>query len=112
MPEAQDSSPNAQTRRNLRSDLRFNWGCQLGFAIYAFALFLPLGLLSLFSESMPIFHLTSSIFSIALAVAANLYRKGAEDETLRRAVAAWVVVIAPIFALIFLLLGLSKVFDF
>ncbi|WPZ02637.1 hypothetical protein T8S45_07175 [Blastomonas marina] len=112
MSKAHDSSPIAQTRRNLQSDLRFSWGCQLGFAIYALTLFVPLGLLALFSESIPIFHLTSSIFSIALAVAANLYRKRAEEQTLRRAIAAWVVVIAPIFALIFLLLGLSLLFGF
>lgn len=112
MSEAPDSSPNAQTQRNLQSDLRFSWGCQLGFAIYALALFAPLGLLTLFSGSLPTLHLTSSIFSIVLAVVANLYRKRAEEQTLRRAIAAWVVVIAPIFAVLFLLLGLSLIFDF
>ncbi len=112
MTEPHDASLNAQARRNLQSDLRFSWGCQLGFAFYALAMFVPLGLLALFSESMPTFHLAFSIFSIALAVAANLYRRKAAEQTLRRATAAWVVIIAPIFALIFLLLGLALIFGF
>lgn len=112
MTELHDASLNAQTRRNLQSDLRFSWGCQLGFAIYVLALFVPLGLLALFSESMPTFHLTFSVFSFALAVAANFYRRKAAERTLARAIAAWMVVIAPIFALMFLSLGLAQIFGF
>ena len=112
MIEPHDASLNAQAQRNLQSDLRFSWGCQLGFAFYALALFLPIGLLTLFPESKPAIHLTLSIFSFALAVAANLYRKRAAKKTLSRAIAAWVVLIAPTFAVLFLLLGLSLIFDF
>ena len=112
MVESREASPVAQARRNLQSDLRFSWGCRLGFASYAVALFVPLGLLSPFSDSMPAFHLTFSIFSIMFAVAANIYRKRAPTETLRKAVSAWVVVIAPVFALVFLLLGLSLMLGF
>lgn len=112
MSEAHDSSLEAQTKRNLKSDLRFISGCQLGLAIYFLALLVPIGLLVPFSESMPNFHLTSSIFSVVLAVAANLYRAKSKEQTLRSAIAAWVVVIASTFALMFLILGLSLIFGF
>lgn len=73
---------------------------------------MPLGLLLLFSDNMPDLYLTFSLFSIAVAVAANLYRERVPEQTLRRAIAAWIVVIAPVFSLIFLLLGLSLIFGF
>ena len=112
MDEANDTSLEGATRRNLRSDLRLSWGCQLGFVIYALALFVPLGLLIPFTSSMSVLYLAFSVFSMTLAGAANNYRKELPESTLRREISAWVLVIAPAFALVFLLLGLSFIFSF
>lgn len=91
--------------------MRMSWGCQLAFPIFALASLLPLGLLYPFTDSLAALFLASAIFDLLLALAANSYRHIAADKTLRRSIAAWLVVLAPCFAVMFFVLWIGEVFS-
>lgn len=97
-------------QRNFKSDMRLLWGCQLAFPVFAAANFVPLALLYPFTDSLAALFLASAVFDLFLAFAANFYRRNAPEATLRQSVAAWLVVLAPCFSVLFFVLWLVQAF--
>ncbi len=85
-------------------------GCQLAFPLFAMTNLVPLGLLYPFTDSRAAALLACAIFDLLLAFAASAYRRNAPEATLRRAMSAWLVVIAPCFAVMFFALWLGETF--
>lgn len=90
--------------------MRGLWGCQLALLIFFLSSLLPLGLLYLVTDSLAALYLANFLFDVLLAFVANIYRQKATDQKLRRAIAAWLVVLAPCFAMMFLMLWLGETF--
>lgn len=111
MTEPIDTSLEAQFTRNFRSDMRGLLGCQLALPIFSMFSFLPIALLYPFTYNSADFFLANFFLDIVLAISANIYWRKAPEHTLRRAVAAWLVVLAPCFAMMFLVLWLGETFS-
>jgi hypothetical protein len=99
-----------QMQRNLSSDLRRVWGCQLSFMAFALAGFVPLALVYPFINRISAIYLASGLFDIALAFAANWYRRTVPTKALRRSIAAWLVIVASSGAAMFFVLWVGAAF--
>ncbi len=89
--------------------MRGLWGCQLAVPIFFLSSLIPLGLLYPFTDSLAALFLANFLFDVVLAIVASIYRRKAPDQTLRRAIAAWLVILAPCFAMLNLILCLGEI---
>ena len=112
MTERPDTSIEAQMKRNLASDLRFGWGCQLAIPVMALLSLLPLGLASAFTDSLAVILGVLAVFNLIIALAAFVIRRLKQQETLLRSMAGWLLVISPVFAGFYVLMAASYAFDF
>jgi hypothetical protein len=108
MSDTSDPSLEAQLRRNQSSDNRFYFGCVTALLIFFVLGFVPLAILYPLTDSAIVANFALALFYFGVAVVALGFRKKAEPQTMRRATATWLVVIAGGFAPVFALLSLSN----
>jgi hypothetical protein len=72
--------------------------------------FLPLGLTALFIDDLTVLFTVLTVFNLFLACGASVFRRRSDGQSLANSTAAWLIIIAPLFAVIYALLALSHAF--
>ena len=103
-----DTSVEAQAKRNLKSDLRFVWGCQLAILVFGLIGLIPVGLAYVIGIPVATLNLLLGLFYGVVGIVAFAYRQRLREAALGRSICKWLGVISLSAALLFMLLAVSR----